>query len=151
MAESELEAAVMADIEPVARGMGFEIVELRALRTKSGVRVYLVIYAREGVSLDSCAEVLKTVRPRLQMLSGDADVYIEVSSPGLERVLRGPREFGVFRGRGVSVLPQGGSEWLGGVMGEVSDEGFSLERGGESRFFAFTDIQKAKLDSQEDV
>jgi ribosome maturation factor RimP len=149
MAENELENTILADAEPVVRGMGFEIVEVRALRTKTGVRVYMSIYSPQGVSLDSCADVLKTLRPRLQMLTADPDLYIEVSSPGLDRTLKSPREYRIFQGRGLRLLATGENEWRRGLIAEVTDRGLTLQTDGAFQTFAFQDIRKAKLDSQE--
>jgi ribosome maturation factor RimP len=150
--EGELDNLILGDCEAVVRGMGFEILEARSVRGKKDVQVYIVIYAAGGVSLDSCGDVLKTLRPRLQMLSGDSDVHIEVSSPGLERVIKSKREYGIFRGRGLRVLAEGQSEWAAGIITDVTDASLTLEAGGASLTFAFSDIRKAKLDhTQEGV
>ncbi|MDR3201466.1 MAG: hypothetical protein LBT68_08390 [Spirochaetales bacterium] len=152
MAEGELDSLILVDCEAVVQGMGFEIVEARALRGKSGAQVYIVIYTEQGVSLDSCSEVLKTLRPRIQMLTGDPDVHIEVSSPGLDRVIKTKREYKIFRGRGMRILEEGHSEWAAGIVTDVTDGTLTLVAGGASRTFAFLDIRKAKLDhTQEGV
>ena len=152
MAESELDNMIMHDCETVVRGMGYEIVELRTLRGKKGVQVYLVIYGTEGVSLNACADVLKTLRPRIQMLTDDPDAHIEVSSPGLDRVIKNNREYRIFRNKGMRILTDGQNEWDPGIVTNVLGESLTLTSGGVSKTIAFKDIRKAKLDhTQEGV
>ena len=152
MAETELDKEIMTDCEAVVRGMGCEIVEVRTLRGKKGVQVHMVIFKTEGVSLELCSDVLKTCKPRLQMLTGDTDVQIEVSSPGIERLIKSSREYAVFKGKGLRVLTEGEAEWTGGIITEAAGDSLRLKSGDVSRTIAFSDIRKAKLDhTQEDV
>jgi ribosome maturation factor RimP len=148
----ELGSLIFGDCEAVVRGLGYDIVELRALRAKKGAQVYIVIYAARGVSLDDCSAVLKTLRPRIQMLTNMPDVHIEVSSPGTGRVIKTPREYQIFRGRGIRILAGDSKEWTAGILGDTTGESLTLSSGGEIKTFAFSDIRKAKLDhTQEDV
>jgi ribosome maturation factor RimP len=149
---TELDEKILVDCEPVVQGMGCDIVEARSLRGKKGCQVYMVIWKADGVSLDICADVLKTLRPRIQMLTDDPDVHIEVSSPGMDRLIKTPREYRVFRGRGLRLLTEGENEWAAGILTDVAEGGLTLTAGNDSRTFAFSDIRKAKLDhTQEDV
>jgi ribosome maturation factor RimP len=150
MAESELDSKILLDCEAVVQGMGCEIVEIRTLRGKQGAQVFIVIYQAGGVSIDLCADVLKTLRPRLQMLTDDQDVRIEISSPGLDRVIKGNREFRIFRGRGIRILSQIDNEWVSGILDDVTESGLSLKTGAEIKSFAFSDIRKAKLDDTQE-
>ena len=148
---SELDTKILEDCEAVVRGMGCEIVELKSIRGKKGVQVFIVIHASSGVSTDLCSTVLTTLRPRIQMLTDDPDAGIEVSSPGINRVIKSAREYGIFRGRGLRVLAGDSREWTAGIITEVSDTGLTLNTGGLSKTFAFSDIRKAKLDNTQEV
>jgi ribosome maturation factor RimP len=152
MAETELDRKILEDCETVVQGMGCRIVEVRSLRGKKGAQVFIVIFRDEGVSLEVCADVLKTLRPRIQMLTNDPGAHIEVSSPGLGRLIKDSREYSIFRGRGLRLLAEDGGEWIAGILTEVSDKTLTLKSGDTSRTFAFSDIRKAKLDhTQEGV
>ncbi|MDR1626654.1 MAG: hypothetical protein LBT33_08940 [Spirochaetia bacterium] len=152
MAENGLDSLILADCEAVVRGMGFEIVEARTLRAKGGIQAYIVIYAERGVSLEDCGAVLKTLRPRIQMISGKGEVHIEVSSPGTDRLIKAPREYRIFCGRGLRILAEGSNEWTAGILADTTPDSLTLRSGGEVKTFAFSDIRKAKLDhTQEDV
>lgn len=142
---------IFGDVEPIIKGMGFDLVELRSMKTKNGAQVYAVVYRSSGVDLDSCSDILKTIRPRIQMIAGNPDVHIEVSSPGMERVLKDKREFGIFLGRGIRVLARDRADWIGGVVAGVSGDGLHLDTGKEKVFLSYADIKKAKLDYTQEV
>jgi ribosome maturation factor RimP len=151
MGFSELDTLVSGEIEPVIQGMGFEVVELKCIRTKTGVRVHAVVYRKEGVDLESCSEILKTIRPRIQIIADNPDVHIEVSSPGTERVLKDRREYRIFIGRGLRVLGAETDDWTGGVLSEIRDDEIALTKDGATKIFTFDEIRKAKLDYAEEV
>jgi ribosome maturation factor RimP len=149
---TELDEKILEDCAPVALGMGCDIVEVRSLRGKNGCQVYIVIWKADGVSLDVCSDVLKTLRPRIQMLTNDPDARIEVSSPGTDRLIKTPREYRIFRGRGVRVLAEGSNEWAAGILADTAEDSITLSSGGILKTFALSGIRKAKLDhTQEDV
>ncbi|MCL1818098.1 MAG: hypothetical protein FWG35_04145 [Spirochaetaceae bacterium] len=152
MAENELDGKILEDCEAVVRGMGCEIVEVKSLRARNGVQVFIVIHAALGVSIDLCSTVLTTLRPRIQMLTDDPGVSIEVSSPGIGRTIKSAREYRIFRGRGLRLLAENSQEWTAGIITEVSGASVTLKSGDASQTFAFSDIRKAKLDhTQEGV
>ncbi len=151
MGPSELDSELYDDLEPIVRGMGFDLVELKSIKTKSNTRVAIVIYRKEGLNLDACADVLKTLRPRIQMISGSPDAYVEVSSPGIERTLKSVREYGIFRGRGVRVLVNGESEWTGGVLAKVEESSLELSTKDGVKVLSFGQIKKIKLDDGQEV
>jgi ribosome maturation factor RimP len=79
-----------------------------------------------GVSIDHCQEVSRIVEPVLDVEDFIEPAYnLEVSSPGLERPLRKPRDFERFAGQRVHVktfgpidTPQGPRKnWTGTLKG----------------------------------
>jgi ribosome maturation factor RimP len=141
-----LEEAVRAEIVPVLSAMGYALVELSVGRRKGVSHVVIVLHRREGVGIDQCAEVARALRPRLELVEGLADVTLEVSSPGIERTLKEPAEYGIFLGRGVQVLPAGGGEWIGGVIAGYRDGTLSLDTPNGAREFPAGSIRRARLD-----
>ena len=89
--------------------------------------------------------------PRLQTIESLADPSLEVSSPGIDRALRRPAEYGIFRGRGVKILAGDETEWTGGIIDRVEDGMLWLRRGRETRGFAISGIRKARLDYSVEV
>lgn len=131
-------------VNPVVQGLGYTIVELTSKHIKTGLFVHLVIYAHENVGIEECVAVSKAVIPRIEMSEDSRDVQLEVSSPGIDRNFKSTEEFSVFSGRGVRILLE--HEWLGGIIHDTDASGVHIQIEGETKFFPFESIRKAKLD-----
>lgn len=140
------DAEIREAIEPVLTGLGFSLVELAVGRLKGSTHVSVVLYRKEGVGIDECAEASRLLLPRLETLEGMDDVSLEVSSPGIERQIRSPAEYEIFKGRGVSVLVGDETEWIGGIIEGVEGGTLWLKQGRERKGFAISVIRKARLE-----
>ena len=143
----EAEDRIFEDLQPVLRGLGCKLVEVTSGRTTGTVHVVLIIHRESGVSIDTCAEVQKTVFPRLEMLYPGSEIRLEVSSPGISRVLKSPSEFEVFAGFGVKLLLDGESDWRRGVICKSTADSVDIEISDTKETYGFTSIRKAKLDN----
>jgi ribosome maturation factor RimP len=150
MYEEHVQETVRKEVEPVVNGIGFSLVELTVSRQKGATRVGVVIHRPSGVGIEECAEVSKLIFPRLETIEGLAEVSLEVSSPGIERVIKSPREYPLFQGRGLRLLAEGETEWIGGVL-ETADNGvLALRTEGKLREFPMASVRKARLDHKWD-
>lgn len=147
MKRRKSDSELFSEIEPLVNGLGLSVVELNSHYAKGSLRIMLVVYGADGVSLDLCTAVYKAVMPRLELLKPERDVYLEVCSPGIGRKLKTVEELSVFKGLKVKILTYSSEEWIEGEIGEAGDESFSLLGldGAEERAVRFNDIQKAKL------
>jgi ribosome maturation factor RimP len=134
-------------VAPVIEGMGFQLVELGLHRSRSGGRVHVVVHRAQGVGVEDCAALSRSLRPRLDLVPGLGEFGLEVSSPGLDRVIKDPAEYEIFRGRGVRLWLRDASDWLDGINEGVSGGELTLSRGGESLSIRLDQIVKAKLDA----
>ena len=146
MYADRIEQTVRAEIEPVLTAMGYDLVELSVGRRKGVTHVVVVLHRPGGVGVDQCAEVTRAIRPRLDLVESLADVTLEVSSPGIERTFKDPAEYGIFRGRGVRVLPAEGSEWVGGVIEAYRDGKLVLRTPEGIREFPPGTVRRGRLD-----
>ncbi len=98
-------------VEPIARAHGAEVVELE-LRPERGGWVLRVYVEKQGaaaqnlstrdaaVNLELCANISRDLSPALDVADLIPHTYnLEVSSPGIERPLRGGRDFARFAGQ----------------------------------------------------
>ena len=99
------------EVLPLLEKMGFSLVELSQSNRKGAVTLHIVVYKEGGVSIDDCTQIHRAIAPRLEMVMAPVDLYIEVSSPGLNRKFKSDREFAAFKGRAVKILQEGNSEW----------------------------------------
>ena len=146
MSADRLDETIRAEIGPVLSAMGYSLVELSAGRRKGVTHVVVVLHRPGGVGIDQCAEVTRAIRPRLELVEGLADITLEVSSPGIERTLKDPAEYGIFQGRGVQVLPAEGSEWIGGVIEAFRDGTLVLRTTEGTHEFPPGAVRRARLD-----
>lgn len=134
------------DVEPVISGLGFSIVELKSRIVRNNFQVHLVIYHPEGVGVEDCSLVYKTLFPRIEILIENRDINLEVSSPGIERRLKSVEEFAVFKGKGIRILPVDSEEWITGIIEETDLEKVRIKKGNETVDIEYNAVRKAKLD-----
>lgn len=127
--------------------MGYKLVELNHYYTKGSLRIVLVIYKAEGITISDCASVHKTVVPRVEMLKPGKDIYVEICSPGISRTLKSVEELTIFKGLKLRILEYQKDEWSEGIISEVDDVILTLTEVHDSETveFRINDIQKAKL------
>ena len=148
MSES-LEAIVQKELDT----LGFELVELRKGGTKSRpvVDVRMDRLDQQKVTVEDCAKASRAIEARLD--AGDVagtQYVLEVSSPGVERVLRHAADWRRFVGRQANIV----SDEVGGrseveivaIEGEPGVE-MALVRmaKGEERRIALAGVREARL------
>jgi ribosome maturation factor RimP len=145
-----LETAVSAELDV----LGFELFDLRRRGSRSRPVLDLRIERRDGarVSVDDCARVSRAVEARLEAERLVGEQYVlEVSSPGIERPLRGPADWRKFAGQTAVVtapsLPAGKAEvTIVALEGESGEEVAVVrdERGAEHRL-RLAEVSQARL------
>ena len=136
-------------VEPLLANLGYELVdlELSAGRGSGMLRIY--IDRPEGVGIEDCEQVSREVSALLDVHDPIPSAYrLEVSTPGLDRVLRTPAHFGRFAGARVEVelaAPRDGRRRFTGRLAQVGPAGIELNVDGMSVPLAFADIFRARL------
>ncbi len=136
-------------LEPVVRAQGYELWELEyAVRRGNGfLRLY--IDGEQGIDLEACEKVSRAVSAALDEADPIPVEYtLEVSSPGMDRVLRTAAQFARFVGERASVemvLPVGGRRRFLGRILAVNDAEVTLEQDGQPVRLHVDGINKARL------
>jgi ribosome maturation factor RimP len=138
---------VSKEIEPVMRALGFVPVEVHVGMIKGQSLVSIIIYRSGGVGVDDCAQVSKLVYPKLELIQDLGNFSLEVSSPGIGRIFKSREEYNIFRGKSVSILRQGRSEWINGIIDCVDEEAVFLKSKGKQLVIKFDAIKKTKLEN----
>ena len=103
-----------------------------------------------GVTLDDCGELTDTIDSILEMENLIDGAYVlEVSSPGVQRVLKKPEHFKRFTGERVKIVlkvPLEGRGSFTGVIALADDNAFVLDDGTNRFTFEYANIKKANLD-----
>jgi ribosome maturation factor RimP len=138
---------LFAKLEPLLREAGLSLVELSAGRRGGSATVRMTVYSPRGTGTDECAKAHRIAYPVAQAILAPAEPSLEVSSPGIDRVLRSAREWEIFMGKDVRVLLSGETEWIQGRIASVDGASASLDCQGETRVIGLEAVSKARLDS----
>ncbi len=139
---------VEALVAPVVEAVGLELVEV-SFRRERGRRVLRVTVDREGgVDLDAISEASERISRRLDLEGFSPGPYaLEVSSPGLERPLRAPRDFERQVGQRVRVRtrqPVGGARNHLGALVSADAEAIVVASAGGERRIPYAEIHSAR-------
>jgi ribosome maturation factor RimP len=136
-------------VEPLLVNLGYELVDLE-LSTGHGsgmLRVYIDRPA--GVGIEDCERVSREISALLDVHDPIPTAYrLEVSTPGLDRVLRTPAHYARFAGERVEVelvAPREGRRRFTGRLAQVSAAAIELNVDGTQVPLAYTDIFRARL------
>ncbi len=126
-------------------GLGYELVEWE--RSGKGALLRVFVDKPGGISIDDCAQVSHHLS-RLLVVEGVSYDRLEVSSPGLDRVLRKEQDFARFTGEKARVklrVAQDGQRNFIGILRAVNDGKLELEVDGKLLVFELGSLEKARL------
>lgn len=136
--------------EPILEPEGIDLVEIEF--KPHGRRWVLRIYIDRpsGVTLDDCELVSRQMGALLDVKDLIPHQYhLEVSSPGIDRVLRRPRDFRNYAGSPVRIRTrkkQTGRRNFRGLLKGMDNESVVVEVEGKRVEIALENIDKARLD-----
>ena len=143
-------------VEPVVEDHGYELMNVETLHGRQSVLLRITIDNRLGdgrVKVDDVAAVSREIETNLDAADAIEGVYrLEVSSPGLDRMLAREKDFSAACGRQVNIKtrrPLDGRRRFKGGLVDFRDGRIVLEvagdRGVEETTIAFGDIEKANV------
>lgn len=134
-----------ADCEPLVSGFGYRLVEFAVFKKQTSWQVKIVITCDTGVGINECTKVHRAILPRLEAILDSQDIYIEVTSPGLDRVLKNATEFAQFVGKTVKVWNTDISDWISGTVKTSGKNSVTLASETGDTEIPYSKIAKAKL------
>ena len=150
-------------LEKVLKGLGFELLDLNVFHSRKGrnpdgsarsVSIKLSVYKQSGlVSIEDCSKAHRAVLPRLELAFQNEegpedkrpDLFVEVASPGINRLIKEGIEFAHFTGREILCYRTDISDWCGGKLISSDEEGIVLKNENETIRIDYEKIGKAKL------
>ena len=117
-----VEEVVLEQAEPIARELGFEVIDVEYLPERGGKVLRVFIDKPGGVGVEDCRAVSERLSDLLDVIDPVPGPYrLEVSSPGVERPLRKEADFRRFAGREVEIRTfapvRGRRHWIGELLG----------------------------------
>jgi ribosome maturation factor RimP len=160
---------LIALLEPVVEGLGYELVELehRPAGRDSVLRLYIdrlpgtppagepgeddgIVLEQGGIGLDDCEKVSRQVSAVLDVEDPiDGQYALEVSSPGFDRPLRKAAHYARFAGRRAKLelaAPRDGRRrYTGTLRGMAEDGTVAIEVDGVDFKLPLAAIERARL------
>jgi ribosome maturation factor RimP len=136
---------VFDSVETVVKGLAMVLVELAVSRQKGCVQIRAVIYKDGTVGLEDCARVHRAILPRLELAFPQQELYIEVSSPGIERKIKDGSEFVHYIGRPVACYRTDISDWTSGILTDTGNTHIVIKGKNGMTTLPYDIIAKAKL------
>lgn len=131
---------------PVVEGCGLSLIELTVSRHKGSVQARLVVFKAGGIGVTDCSAVHRAVQGRLEVAFPGSDIYIEVSSTGINRVIKDASEFRFYMNRRLRCYVRDASDWVEGTLEEAGRERLVLAGADGAITLEYDRIAKAKLD-----
>lgn len=133
-------------VETSVNGLGFKFYGLDI--QKHNGQTSLCVYV-DGISVDDCKSVSLNLKPVLNVEANLPDDYIlEVSSPGMDRILFVKEHFNEQIGKTITVKLYrkiDGRRNFKGILNQVEQENIIIEVDGENYTLPFNDIEQARL------
>jgi len=125
--ETGQDARVAAIIAPVAEDLGLRLVRVR-LYDNNGLTLQIMAERSDGsMTVGECEALSKAISPVLDVEDPVPQAYnLEVSSPGIDRPLKFPRQYKKNVGRKMDVQTIEGEKYSGQLI-QVTETGIILE------------------------
>lgn len=146
---SKITDTVLALAQPVVEAEGCEIWDVEYVKEAGAWYLRVYIDKAGGVSIDDCEAVSRALDPVLDEADPIPTSYIfEVSSAGVERELRRPRDFEKFLGSQVEVRhyqPVEGAKAHTGTLRGYADGAVTIEINGAEKTYQKAQVAQVRL------
>lgn len=145
----EMEDRLEELIEPVVVDAGLRLISVEIERRGRKLVVTVCLDRAGGINVDTCAEMSEEISRYIDVEDLISESYnLVVESPGLQRVLRKPREFRAFLGREVEIVLrqafEGRQKMRGKLIG-ADEEGIAVVVDEEELTFPYQALKKTRL------
>ena len=148
MAKKSVSDLVTDLCSPIVSELGYELVEVKYAKGRSGMELTLFIYSKQGITLEDCEKVSKAVDEPLDTLNPTNDVSytFNVSSLGLDRPIKSAKDAERNLNSKIEVklyASQDGSKVFKGTLVSYTDTTITIKTEKEEKIFKFDEIALA--------
>lgn len=148
MASTNIETRVEELLKSIIENIGYELYDVRYEKEGKDYYLRIIIDKPEGIDINDCENVNNAINDILDEADYIKDQYfLEVSSPGLERVLRKDRHFEKQIGNEISLKffkPINKQKELNGILEEYNNGELTIKVDDETLKINLKDIAIAK-------
>lgn len=134
-------------IEKLVTQLGYELVDFETVNGGQILRIY--IDKGDLIDIEDCTKVSNHVNNVLSVETDYDYERLEVSSPGLDRVIKKLNDFDRFKGEKIKIKTRFAIENrknFKGILSGTKNESIMIEVDNESLLIDFENIDKARLD-----
>ena len=134
-------------IEKLVTQLGYELVDFETVNGGQILRIY--IDKGDLIDIEDCTKVSNHVNNVLSVETDYDYERLEVSSPGLDRVIKKLNDFDRFKGQKIKIKTRFAIENrknFKGTLSGIKGESIMIEIDSESLLINFENIDKARLD-----
>lgn len=148
MASTNIETRVEELLKSIIENIGYELYDVRYEKEGKDYYLRIIIDKPEGIDINDCENVNNAINDILDEADYIKDQYfLEVSSPGLERILRKDRHFEKQIGNEISLKffkPINKQKELNGILEEYNNGELTIKVDDETLKINLKDIAIAK-------
>jgi len=141
--------SVIELIEPGLLAKGIELVDVEFKKEGKNWVLRVFIDKEGGVTLEDCQKISSLVGDLIEVEEVIEPAYtMEVSSPGLNRVLKKEKDFIRFSGKKICVqchAPLNGRKKFTGILKDFKNQSIHLEVDGQLQIISINRVAKANL------
>lgn len=145
----KIEQAVEAAVAPVIAQNGYEYVGVEIKKTADAMELIIYIDRSEGIGLDDCENISRLIDPIIEAKDPiDGPYYLCVSSPGIDRPLKTPRDFERSISKKVDIklyTPLDKKKEFTGTLKSYDQNGFTVDIEGKEQTFIYADTAIIRL------
>jgi ribosome maturation factor RimP len=142
-------------LEPIINDLKMSLIEMSVYRGKAkgkescSMQIRVVVFAAgkcSGItSIDDCSRVHRRIMSELELIFPGQNIGLEVSSPGINRIIKNSTELIHYIGREIKCYRTDISGWTAGILISADKEKIVLNINDEEITLPISTIGKAKL------
>lgn len=134
---ASIEEKVTNLVEPIIEKIGYELYDVEYAKEGKNYFLRIFIDSEKGIDLNDCEKVNDAITDILDTENYIKDQYfLEISSPGIERLLRKDWQLKKFKGEEVNIKlfkkDENGKKEYTGTLGDVTENTLDVETEGEN-------------------
>ena len=149
MGKAPVTQSVIELIEPGLLAKGLELVDVEFKKEGKNWVLRVFIDKEGGVTLEDCQKISRLAGDLIEVEEVIEPAYtMEVSSPGLNRVLKKEKDFVRFSGKKIGVqchAPLNGRKKFTGILKDFKNQSIRLEVDGQLQIIPINRVAKANL------
>ncbi|MBE6588344.1 MAG: ribosome maturation factor RimP [Ruminococcaceae bacterium] len=118
-------------VSPVADSLGFMLWDVEYLKEGADMILRITIDKPEGIDIEDCEKMARAIDPIIDEADPiEVSYKMEVSSPGIERVLSRPEHFEACMGEKIEVklyAPVDGKKQIVGILAAADDKTVTVD------------------------